>query len=109
VKVIASKTGADSHLSAEKTVLACAQPKVKGKVGATGKPELTWAAVEGVSKYVIYRSTSKSKGYEVLAETDDLTYTDATAVKGETYYYKIAPVCSETEGTQSSYAKVKSK
>ena len=110
VKVIASKTGADSLLSAEKTVIAsCAQPKIKGKVGATGKPELTWGEVEGATKYIIYRSTSSSKGYVAIDETEDLTFTDTTAVKGKTYYYKVVVLGETTESAASSNVKVKSK
>lgn len=110
VKVISSKTNADSFLSNEKTAAAtCATPKLKGKVGATGKPALTWGAVEGATNYMVYRSTSKSKGYQVIDETEALTFTDTTAVKGKTYYYKVVAVSGSTESTQSSYAKVKSK
>ena len=110
ILTVATKQGCDSFYSPEKSLTAtCAQPKIKGKVGETGKPEITWETVEGATKYVIYRSTSKSKGYKVIDETTDLTFTDATAKKGKTYYYKVVAVCDETTSAQSSYVKVKSK
>ena len=86
-----------------------ATPKLTGKVGANKKPVLSWAEVEGAYSYVIYRSTSKSKGYKVIDETESLTYEDLTAAKGKTYYYKIVAVGNGVESAQSSYVKVKSK
>ena len=110
VKAVATKEGCDSVLSSEETVTAtCAQPKVKGKVGQTGKPEISYDAVEGATKYVIYRSTSKSKGYKKIGETDNVTFVDTAAKKGKTYYYKVVAICGNTESAQSSYVKVKSK
>ena len=61
---------------------------------ASGKPQLTW---------------SKSKNYKAIDETTDLAFTDATASKGKTYYYKVVAVCEDSESAQSAYAKVKSK
>ena len=110
VLAVAKKQGCDSFNSAEKSLTAtCAQPKIKGKVGETGKPELNWETVEEATKYVIYRSTSSSKNYKIIDETTDLTYTDATAAKGKTYYYKVVAVREESQSAQSAYAKVKSK
>lgn len=110
VKVIASKSGCDSFLSAEKTVTAtCATPKLTGKVGANNKPVISWAEVEGATKYVVYRSTKSSKGYTVIGEAEGLSYEDLTAAKGKTYYYKVVAVGDSVESAQSSYAKVKSK
>jgi fibronectin type 3 domain-containing protein len=60
-------------------------------------------------KYVVYRSTSKSKGYKIIGESETLTYEDLTVAKGKTYYYKVVAVGENCESAQSSYAKVKSK
>ena len=99
----------NSAMDAYTVTATCAQPKIKGAVGAAGKPEITITAVEGATKYVIYRSTSKSKNYKALDETETLTFTDTTATKGKTYYYKVVALCEDTESAQSAYAKVKSK
>ena len=99
----------NSAMDAYTVTATCAQPKIKGAVGETGKPEITWDAVEGATRYVIYRSTSKSKNYKAIDETESLTFTDTTATKGKTYYYKVVAVCEDTESAQSAYAKVKSK
>ena len=87
----------------------CATPKITGKLGENKKPVISWGEVEGATKYVIYRSTSKSKGYKAIDETEALTYEDLTAKKGKTYYYKVVAVGNGFESAQSSYAKVKSK
>ena len=97
-------------LSATATVTAtCAQPKATGKVGENNKPVISWEEVEGATKYVVYRSTSKSKGYKVIGEAQTLTYEDLTAKKGKTYYYKVVAVGENCESAQSSYVKIKSK
>ena len=97
-------------LSATVTVTAtCAQPKATGKVGENNKPVISWEEVEGATNYVVYRSTSKSKGYKVIGEAQTLTYEDLTAKKGKTYYYKVVAVGEGFQSAQSSYVKVKSK
>lgn len=65
------------------------QPKLQVKKAANGR-KLTWNAVEKASKYVVYRSTSRNGEYEKIGTTKDLSYTDKTAQKGKTYYYKVA-------------------
>ena len=65
--------------------------------------------VEGATKYIVYRSTSSSKNYKVIGETEALTYEDLTAAKSKTYYYKVVAVGDGFQSAQSGYAKVKSK
>ena len=97
-------------LSATVTVTAtCAQPKATCKVGENMKPVISWAEVEGATNYVVYRSTSKSKGYKVIGEAQALTYEDLTAKKGKTYYYTVVAVGEGFQSAQSSYVKIKSK
>ena len=90
-------------------IATCAQPKLTGTIGEEGKPVLTWNEVEHADGYAIYRSTSKSKGYKWIGETDALTYTDTTAGKNKTYYYKIVALAEDTQSAQSSYSKLKAK
>lgn len=100
----------NSAESAEKSVTAtCAKPKLTGKIGADGKPELTWNEAEGATGYAVYRSTSKSKGYTQIDIMEGLTYTDTTAKKGKTYYYKVVALCGDTSSAQSAYCKLKPK
>ena len=90
-------------------VIVPATPKITGKVGENKKPVISWGEVEGATKYVIYRSTSKSKGYKVIGESETLTYEDLTAKKGKTYYYKVVAIGNGFKSAQSAYVKIKSK
>ena len=65
-------------------------PVVKlGNSAASGKPMLTWNAVEGATSYRIYRSTSKGSGYSLLGTTTATSYTNTGAKAGTTYYYRV--------------------
>ena len=56
---------------------------------ASGKPMLTWNAVEGATSYRIYRSTSKGSGYSLLGTVTATSYTNTGAKAGTTYYYRV--------------------
>ena len=67
-----------------------AAPVVRiGNSAASGKPMLTWNAVEGATSYRIYRSTSKGSGYSLLGTTTATSYTNTGAKAGTTYYYRV--------------------
>ena len=67
-----------------------AAPVVKiGNSASSGKPMLTWNAVEGATSYRIYRSTSKGSGYSLLGTTTATSYTNTGAKEGVTYYYRV--------------------
>ena len=70
-----------------------AAPVVKlGNSAASGKPMLTWNAVEGATSYRIYRSTAKGSGYSLLGTTTATSYTNTGAKAGTTYYYRVKAV-----------------
>ena len=94
--------------------------KLSGKVGASGKPVLTWNHGTDVIIYEVYRSTKSGSGYKLIGEVDLLgeeegepaaiqTYEDTTAVKGKTYYYKVVAKSWWNESAMSSAVKIKSK
>ena len=60
-----------------------------GNSATSGKPMLTWNAVEGATSYRIYRSTSKGSGYSLLGTTTATSYTNTGAKAGTTYYYRV--------------------
>ena len=65
-------------------------PVVKiGNSATSGKPMLTWNAVEGATSYRIYRSTSKGSGYSLLGTVTATSYTNTGAKAGTTYYYRV--------------------
>ena len=69
----------------------------------TGKPRVTWSAIDGADIYRIYRATSKSGSYSRIKSTSATSFTDTTAEAGTNYYYKIKAVNSET-GVASPYS-----
>ena len=67
-----------------------AAPVVKiGHSATSGKPMLTWNAVDGAASYKVYRATAKNGAYTVINTTKALTYTNTGAALGTTYYYKV--------------------
>ena len=56
-----------------------------------GKPQLKWKAVNGASKYWIYRSTD-GESYNYYDSTTKLSYTNTSAENGTKYYYKVKAV-----------------
>ena len=63
-----------------------------GNSAASGKPMLTWNAVEGATSYRIYRSTSRGSGYSLLGTVTATSYTNTGAKAGTTYYYRVKAV-----------------
>jgi len=62
--------------------------------------------VEGAAKYYVYRSTSKSSGYEkVYTGVSARSYTDNAAEAGTNYYYKVMAVHSNS-AANSAYSAV---
>ena len=81
---------------------AMAAPNVTATSSASsGKPKLTWDAVEGASCYAVYRSGSKYGSYSCIGSTSDTTYTDVSAKAGKKYYYKVE---SRREDVRSLYS-----
>lgn len=58
----------------------------------TGKPRMTWAAVDGAAKYEVYRSGSRNGTYSLYFTTTSTSYTNTSANAGYTYYYKVRAI-----------------
>ncbi|MBQ1877218.1 MAG: hypothetical protein II161_00225, partial [Erysipelotrichaceae bacterium] len=72
--------------------------------------KLTFKETDGYEKYAVYRSTSKSKNYKLIATVDTPEYLDQDRIPGKTYYYKVRVIQFKgvkVTGTLSSYKKVK--
>jgi len=52
---------------------------------------LSWHGVPNADAYEVYRATSKSGKYTMVATVTDTTWTD-TPTKGKTYYYKVKAI-----------------
>ncbi len=62
---------------------------------------LSWSTTGSPTSFKVYRSTSKSGTYSLLATQTGRTYTDTTATSGKTYYYKVVACNSSATATSS--------
>ena len=65
-----------------------AAPTLKKASNVNGGVKVTWEAVAGASKYKVIRKTADS-AYKAIGYSTSTSYTDKTAVSGETYYYSV--------------------
>lgn len=88
--------GGNEALTAAQIIMDQAVSVVAAPNAATGKPEIRWDAVEGVSKYEIHRATAIDGKYKKVKTVSATTYADTSASVGGTYYYKIKAVQGKT-------------
>ncbi len=50
---------------------------------------VSWDEIEGATGYVVYRSESKTSGYEKLGGTKETYMEDIVATNGKKYYYRV--------------------
>ena len=77
-------------------------------VASSGKIKLTWNDVASAVEYKVYRATSKSGEYKLMKTTTSTSYTNTSAEAGNTYYYKVVAVHSNS-AANSAYSEVKSR
>ncbi len=51
--------------------------------------KISWGAVNGAAKYQLYRATSGTGAYSLIATTANTTYTNSRVAVGTMYYYKV--------------------
>ena len=84
-------------------------PKIVAKTKPeTGKPRLTWNAVDGATGYEVYRATQETGSYTKMYTTTSTSYTNTSAKAGARYYYKVKAVSSKSTAATSAYSKVAS-
>ncbi len=91
---VRSYAGATKVYSAFSTVvsakpLPAAPASPKAAAASYNSIKVTWAAVSGASKYEVYRATSSTGAYTLLATTSYTYYTNTYVNTGTTYYYKV--------------------
>ena len=97
-KVVAvSKNNQNANATSEIIKQKCLPKGIEVKKGnaASGKPKLTWGKVEGTVKYEIYRSGYKNGTYTKMLTTTGTSYTNTSAKKGYTYYYKVKAISTD--------------
>ena len=73
-----------------------------GNVVSTGRIKLTWSKVTGAAKYQVYRSkTGKNGSFTRIATINKTSFVDDNAVQGQTYYYKVKAICSNTNANSA--------
>ncbi len=103
-------SGANSAYSAVKNrTCDLARPTVTISRSSSGKPKLSWKAVSGADKYYIYRATSKNGTYKKVytVSSKGRSYTNTSATKGRTYYYKVRAISTKTSYANSAYSSIK--
>lgn len=69
--------------------------------------KLSWTKADGATKYKLYRSTKKTKGYKHIKTTSSLSYTNKSLKTGTRYYYKVVPYRSATKGSTTKVLSAK--
>lgn len=64
-------------------------------VSTTGKPKVTWDAVNGAEKYKLMRATKKNGTYSHLITTTKTSITNTSATRSKNYYYKVIVLDAE--------------
>ena len=106
VMAVAEKSAANSAYSEIKT-RSCdlARPTASIALNSSGYPTLTWKAVEGATKYEVYRAEAETGEYTLLCTTIDTSYTNLKVNCGSTYYYKVRATCGNSDAS-STYSPV---
>ena len=63
---------------------------------------LTWFAVPTATNYVVQRSTTSGSGYAPIGSTTDTNYIDSQVTNGITYFYNVAAVNTNGQGSASA-------
>lgn len=77
-------------------------PKMTKMTNSNNGITLTWNAVDGASRYRVFRKTAGSS-WKAIGTVGATTFTDKTAVPGETYYYTLRCVSTEVDTYISGY------
>ena len=75
---------------------------VKAVAASYSSIKVSWGAVSGATRYEVYRATSSTGSYMLLATTSYTYYTNTYINTGTTYYYKVR--CYHLEGRTKVYS-----
>jgi len=107
VMAVAKTKEANSALSSYKgRTCDLPAPDISIALSASGKPTITWNAVNNAVSYKVYRATSKDGTYKLMKTCTECKYTNTSFEPDTTYYYKVKAVCENTDGN-SAYSSIK--
>ena len=83
-------------------------PAPSGLEAIAGNDEssLTWGAVPGATRYLLYRGTVSGGPYGFVAETEGTGYADHPLSNGSTYYYVVTGLNSDGQSSYSSQVNI---
>ena len=77
-------------------------PATQAKVSSVSKGyKVSWSAVKGATKYIVYRRTGSGK-WKTLKTTTARSYTDKTAKSGKTYQYGVVVVAGKLKSSRAT-------
>ena len=98
VRAVAANTSANSAYSAPvSAVCVLARPEVSVSLSDSGKPVVTWEAVDGAQEYEVYFRNSESGKYSLLVATTATGIEHVGAKAGDTCYYRVVAVAAEAD------------
>ena len=107
LRAISEDDRISSDYCAEKSAtIKVGKPSLTITLSETGKPQISWEAVEGAVEYQVYYATSKKGKYKLVQTTEELSYIYEEAKAGKTCYFKVKAV--DINGTTGDYSSVKS-
>ena len=68
---------------------------------------LSWKKADGATKYKVYRSTKKTKGFKHIKTVSGTSYTNTSLKTGTRYYYKVVPYRGATKGATTKTVSAK--
>ncbi len=71
------------------TGFASAVSGVSATASSYNSIRISWSPLSGAEKYQLYRATSQSGSYSLIATTSSLSYTNKSLKTGTNYYYKV--------------------
>ncbi len=99
--------GAYSNVVQSKTALEKPE-NIKASRLSHNSIELSWSAVEGATKYIVYRGYEATGEYEKMATVSQANkHIDVDLDTGLTYYYKVLPFMNDTRGLYSDTVSIK--
>lgn len=103
VQAVAADPEANSALSSiHRGTFSLPCPVVTGSNdAATGKVQLRWDAVEGASRYEVYRKEENEEKPELLGSTKKTSFTDTTGVSQSRYHYSVVAQCQNPDAASA--------
>ena len=107
VRAISENEKISGDYCAEKSVtIKVGKPTLSITLSESGKPQVSWEAVEGAVEYQVYYATSKKGKYKLVETTEELSFIYEEAKAGKTCYFKVKAV--DVNGNTGDYSSAKS-